>query len=371
MNFKINRDLLLSNLNDVTKALSTKPQQPISTGIKIEVKQNEIVLLASNSEIAIESHITKDNNLVIYEEGVTVLPGKYLFDIVRKSDDKELTFTSFEGNIIKITSSRSEFSMNSMDIEAFPIISFDCNGNNYTTDALAIKDFIRKTAFAAGVNDDQAVLTGVNFLIKNNRAEAIATDRYRLAKKYISSSSSEVNVIFRAKSLDDLSKVLDDSNDVVNVNISQTKAVFTFKNIKFRCRLISGNYPNTEPLIPHDFLTELSFDKQNLINAIERVSLFNSQVDDSIVKLSLKEDGEVEISSINNEIGAVNESITPMNATNIVPFQIAFSFHYLLDAVKAFDSSKITISFTGELKPFIISGEYDTNCIQLIVPVRA
>lgn len=372
MNFKINRDLLLSNLYDVSKALSNKPQQPISSGIKLEVSKEKIVLTASNAEIAIQTSIDAQNQVEVLEEGVAVLPGKYLLEIVKKTDDRVLTFSSFDGNVVKITTSRSEFTMNSMDADAFPIISFDCTGKDYLTSALTIKDLIRKTVFAAGINDEQIVLTGVNFQIKGNIAEAVATDRYRLAKKFIESNRNleECNAIFPALRLNDLAKILDDADEIVEVNISQTKAIFKYRNILFRTRLIKGNYPNTSPLIPREFLTQVTFDKALLINTIERVSLFLTQIDDSIIKLSLNSDGEVLIDSINNEIGAASETITPINVTNIVPFQTAFSYIQLLDAIKTFDSSEVVISFTGEIKPFVITGEYDTNCIQLIVPVR-
>ena len=373
MNFVINRDLFLSNLNDVSKAMSNKPQQPVASGIKIDVKENEISLLATNSEIAIQAIIPLTAQLTIEKTGTVVLPGKYLLDIVKKSEAKDIKVTKFESNVVKIIAGRSEVTMNTLDIEAFPIVNLDRNGVELSIDVMNLKQIIKKTAFAAGNQDEQLVLTGVNAVTNGNKLEVVATDRYRLAKKHIifPNELEKISVIFPSKSLDDLNKILDDSEDIVNINISSAKAVFTFKNITFRTRLIKGAFPNTDAIIPHDFITKIKFNKQDLMATIDRASLFVAQDSASIIKLALNKDGNVLISSVNNEIGSVEETIKPISCSDIIPFQTAFSYRYLLDSIRAFDSNEIVISFTGEIRPFVLTGEYDINYIQLIVPVRA
>ena len=373
MNFTINRDLFLSNLNDVSKAISNKPQQPVSAGIKIEVKNDSLVLIASNSEIAIQAVIPATGQLLIESTGVVVLPGKYLLDAVKKSESRDVKVTKFETNVVKILAGRSEITMNTLDIDAFPIVNLDRNGVELSIDVLNLKQIIKKTAFAAGNQDEQIVLTGVSAVTNGNKLEVVATDRYRLAKKHIifPNELEKVSVIFPSKSLDDLNKILDDSDEIVNINISSAKAVFSFKNITFRTRLIKGAFPNTDAIIPYDFITKIKFNKQDLMATIERASLFVTQEQTSVIKLALNKDGNVLISSINNEIGSVEEIIKPISCSDVVPFQTAFSYRYLLDSIKAFDSSEITISFTGEIKPFVLTGEYDINYLQLIVPVRA
>ena len=146
--------------------------------------------------------------------------------------------------------------------------------------------------------------------------------------------------------------------------------LFKYKNLLFQTRLIDGVYPNTNSLIPQDFLVSIKFNKNELISSIERAALFTSLEVANIIKLNLKNDKIVEISSVSNEIGAVLEEIYPLECSNNIPFQIAFSAKYFLDAVKAFDSNEVTIHFTGEIKPFIITGEFDANLVQLILPVR-
>jgi DNA polymerase-3 subunit beta len=372
MKFSINREVLLTNLNHVTKALSTKPQMPILTGIKIDVRSDYITFTASNAEISIQVKLLKDSNLNIEEAGVVVLPGKYLQEIVRKIDSNIIDFVSFEDNMVKILANRSNFTLNVLDKETFPLISFDESDLNVNLDVLNLKQIIKKTTFAASLSESRMVLTGVSFSTSANKLEVISTDSFRLAKKYMifDKTYPSISVVLPSKSLDELNKIVDEVEESVNIYFTKTKALFRYKNILFQTRLIEGVFPNTSSLIPNDFLTNIKFNKQELISTIERASLFTSSENTNIIKMTLTSDQIVQITSSTNEIGAVLEEISALDCSNLIPFQIAFSSKYFLDAIRAFDSSEITIHFTGEIKPFIITGEYDVNHIQLILPVR-
>lgn len=372
MKFSINRELLLTNLNYVSRALSTKPQMPILTGIKLDVKRDIILLTASNSEISIQTKIIPTNQVVIEEEGVAVLPGKYLLEFVRKLEAKMVDFVSFEENVVKLLADRSNVSLNVLDKDAFPYLSFEDSDINMQLDVLNLKQVIKKTSFAASVSESRMVLTGVSFSTNENKLEAIATDSFRLAKKYILFDQvyPKINTIIPSKSLDELNRIIDEVDQLVDIHFSKTKVLFKYKNILFQTRLIEGVFPNTNSLIPSEFLTSVKFSKHELISTIDRASLFTNIETTNIIKLTLTSDKVVEIASTNNEIGAVLEELYPLECSNPVPFQIAFSSKYFLDAVKSFDSTEITIHFTGEIKPFIITGEYDVNHLQLILPVR-
>lgn len=372
MKFSINRELLLHNLNHSIKALSNKPQMPILTGIKIEVNKDYINFITSNSEISILCRIDASENLIIEEEGEFVVPGRYFQEIAKRVESKMIDVISFEDNIVKILADRSNFTLNLMDQENFPLISFDEGEECINLDVINLKQIIKKTTFATSLSEARMVLTGVSFTTQNNKLEVIATDSFRLAKKFMffDNLNTQINVIIPSKSLDELNKIIDDSTESVKIYFSKTKALFKYKNILFQTRLIEGVYPNTSSLIPSEFITSIRFNKQELINTIERASLFSSTEATNIIKLNLTNERTVEISSITNDIGGVLEEIYPLHCSNVIPFQIAFSSKYFLEAIRSFDSPEITINFTGEIKPFIIVGEYDVNHLQLILPIR-
>ena len=180
----------------------------------------------------------------------------------------------------------------------------------------------------------------------------------------------DINVIIPSKNLEELNKILEECEENVQIHFLKTKILFKYKNILFLSRLIEGTFPNTSSLIPNEYILSVKFNKNELISAIDRASLFNTTESPSTIKMVISED-KIEIKSISNEIGGTIEELSPISVSNKCNLQIAFSSKYFLDAVKSFDSNEITLHITGEIKPFIITGEYDINHIQLILPTRA
>lgn len=212
-----------------------------------------------------------------------------------------------------------------------------------------------------------------SFKIDGNKLTAIATDSYRLSQKVIELDESyeALNIIIPGKSLEELMKVLENNNEMVELHFDHSKILFKYNNLLFQSRLLEGNYPETSKLIPTEFPTVIKFNKENLATAIERASLLSSRDgNNAIVKLSLRQDNIVEITSNSPEIGKVLEEVYPVDEIIGNPFKIAFSSKYILDALKIFNSSEVSVNFTGEIRPFIIQGEYDENMLQLILPVR-
>lgn len=372
MNFTINRELLLQNLNNVSKAISAKIQMPGLAGIKFNIYTDFILLTASNNEISIQTKINTGNDLKVIEEGEFIVQGKYLLEIIRKTNAEDVDFITFEDTAIKILAGKSNFTLNCIELDSFPSISFADSALNITMEAINVKQLIRKTAFATSQSESRPILTGVSLSVSNEKIEVIATDSFRLAKKYIEKTNNpNINIIIPSKSLEELFKILEDLEEPVEIHCTSTKALFKYRNLLFQTRLIDGVYPNIEQLIPTNFLTNITFDKEELISSIERVAIFVTSDLSNIIKLSLNESGIVELASTTNQIGVAKDEITPLKCTNAFNFDIAFSSKYFLDALRAIDSKEITINFTGELKPFTVTGNKDYNLIQLILPVRA
>jgi DNA polymerase-3 subunit beta len=177
-------------------------------------------------------------------------------------------------------------------------------------------------------------------------------------------------VVIPSRSLDELNKIIDDTSENIEVHLLTNKVLFKYKNIYFLTRLIEGSFPDTSSLIPSEFLLEMVFNKNDLLATIDRVSLFATMDTTNIIKLSLNPNQTIELSSTSTEIGKAVEEIIPLSCTEIKQFQIAFSSKYFYDALKAFESDKIKVQFTGEIKPFIITGDKDPELTQLILPVR-
>ncbi len=372
MKFIMNRELLLLTLQNVSRGLSDKKPFPVLTGIQINVEKHKIVFVTTNKDISVQIVLEENNDVVIEETGACVVPGKYFLEIVKKLEGKEVEFTLFESTTIKILSDRSDFTLVTYDNSLFPVINFDLEEEPIHLDAQMLKNVIKQTTFAAATSEARIVLTSVNFKFFGNKLEITATDSFRLARKNIEFEDNFNSQIINipSKSLDEFSRIIEDSHEDVELIIKNKTAIFKYRNVTFMTRLVEGTYPDTSSLFPKDQMLTVKFNRNELLSAVDRASLFTSSENLSIVKMTLTPKNSVEISSNSTEIGKVVEEIYPLEVSESLNFQIAFGTKNLSDALKSFESQSILIKFTGEIKPAIIVGEKEQDLIQLLLPVR-
>jgi len=374
MKFTINRELLLTTILNVSRGLSDKKPYPVLTGIQITVEQHRIVFVTSNKDISVQIIVEENNDVIIEDTGSCVVPGKYFLEIVKKLEGKDVEFTLFESTTIKILSDRSDFTLVTYDNSLFPTINFEPNTQATHLEAQTLKQIIKQVSFAAATNESRLILTSVNFKFAGNTLEIIATDSYRLAKKTLVFDdlfdSKMINI--PSKSLDELNKILDDTKEDVEMYVIDKIVMFKYRNVTFISRLVEGNYPDTTSLFPKNVMLSIKFNRSELLAAVDRASLFvNTDKDLNYVKFLITPNKAVEISSNSTEMGKVVEEIYPLEVSDQLNLQIAFGFKYLADALNSFENQTITIKFTGEIKPAIISSEKEQNLTHLILPVRA
>ncbi|HHY96930.1 MAG TPA: DNA polymerase III subunit beta, partial [Acholeplasma sp.] len=295
--------------------------------------------------------------------------------IIRKVAAQQIEVALQEERLLVIRADRSEFKLKLMDVDDYPEVDFLDLNDPVILSADIIKQIIRETNFATADNEKRPILTGVNFKYENNHLFAVATDSYRLSQKNlkIRTHSKSFNIVIPNKSLDELSKILDHTHEDVEVYINPNKVLFKMNKIWFQTRLLEGTYPDTQKIVPVDFQTVLTFNKDELLAAVDRVSLLSPRDRESnynIIKLTLRPDQVVEISSTNTEVGDAKEEVIPTADPVGGLISIAFSSKYLNEALKAFNSSEITLNFAGEIKPFVIKGNLDEDLLHLILPVR-
>lgn len=374
MIFSIDRDVLLNQLLIVQKGLPSKTPLPILYAIKFEVNEDHILLTTSNTDVAIQVLID-DHSLSIKQGGKVAIPGKYLIEIIRKIVSQRVEFALIEDKLIVIKADRSEFKLRLMDVEDYPEIDFLDLDDPIVLDSQLIRGIIKETNYATATSEKRPILTGVNFKYFDNHLYCVATDSYRLSQKNVKlrTHSKQFDIVIPNKSLDELSKILDTYNEDVELFINPNKVLFKMNKILFQTRLLEGTYPDTMRIIPIEFPVIIPFNKEELLAAVERVSLLSPrdrETNYNIIKMSLRADRIVEISSTNNEVGDALEEIIPSSDATGPVIKIAFSSRYLVEALKSFSSSEILVQFAGEVKPFVIKGNLDADLLHLILPVR-
>lgn len=377
MRFTIQKDYLVRSVQDVMKAVSSRTTIPILTGIKVVATEEGVTLTGSDADISIESFIPVEENgkeiVEVNQSGSIVLQAKYFSEIVKKLP-KETVEISVENHLMtKITSGKSEFNLNGLDSAEYPLLPQIEEHHVFKIPTDLLKHMIRQTVFAVSTSETRPILTGVNWKVYNSELTGIATDSHRLAlrKAKIEGIADEfqANVVIPGKSLNELSKILDESEEMVDIVITEYQVLFRTKHLLFFSRLLEGNYPDTTRLIPAESKTDIFVNTKEFLQAIDRASLLARDGRNNVVKLSTLEQAMLEISSNSPEIGKVVEEVQCKKVDG-EELKISFSAKYMMDALKALDSTEIKISFTGAMRPFLIRTVNDESIIQLILPVR-
>ena len=377
MNFRINCDELLAKLNIIQKALPSKTSMPVLMGIKIDVTKDYMLLTTCNGDITIQSKIDGDK-IEIEDTGRCLVNGKFLIDIIRKINSKKIEMFVHENKLLIIKSERSEFKLNIMTYEDYPNIKF-VNEKNNSIEAIEIESYpfrtsIKEIIFATAVNEKRPILTGVLLSNENNTLTFIATDSYRLSKKEIKLDNvSDFKMVIPSKSLKELLAILEDYEGNIKCYIDNSKVLFEIRNTYFETRLLEGNYPDTSRIIPSEFSLNTRFNRDEIMQAIDRVSLLSPQDKErnySIVKFGVTNNRTIEISSSNQEIGDATEQIIPIDNIDGPVIKIGFNSRYLTDAIRSLPSSDVTIKFTGEIKPFVVCSNEYPNLLHVILPVK-
>ncbi|MQB77189.1 DNA polymerase III subunit beta [Limosilactobacillus reuteri] len=378
MNFTINRSAFISQLNNVLRAISSKTTIPILTGLKMVINEDNIVLTGSNSDITIESVINAndaENDLTIEATGAIVLPARFFSDIVKKLPDKKVTIEVTSGFQADITSGSAKFQINGQDAENFPHLPEIETNKSVTLPNDILKEVIRQTVIAVSKQESRPILAGVHMTLKDGVLTAVATDSHRLAQRKVVleniDNSIDFDVIIPGKSMEELSGMISDVHEDVQMQVTENQVLFIFGNTHFYSRLLEGNYPETSQLIPQTADTTVELEAGTFLSSIERASLLSHESRNDVVKLSLKpSESLVRISGDSPDIGTVEEKVVT-SALDGNDLEISFNPNYMKDALRSFGQATIKISFTSPLRPFtLVPTEDQENFVHLITPVR-
>ena len=375
INFSINKNLFLQALNTTKRAISLKNAIPILSTVKIDVTNEGITLIGSNGQISIENFISIKNEnagLLVTSSGSILLEATFFINVVSSLPDVTLDFKEIEQKQIVLTSGKSEITLKGKDADQYPRIQEISASSPLVLETSVLKNIINETAFAASTQESRPILTGVHFVLTENKnLKTVATDSHRMSQKKIvlEKNGDNFDVVIPSRSLREFSAVFTDDIETVEIYFTNNQLLFRSENISFYTRLLEGNYPDTDRLIPTEFTSVVTFDKNNLRYAMERARLLSNATQNGTVKLEII-NGVVSAHVNSPEVGRVNEEIDTESISG-QDLTISFNPTYLIDSLKAIDSEKVTISFISAVRPFTLLPSDDTeNFIQLITPVR-
>lgn len=372
MKFSIQHNHIQEILTKFGKVLSERVSLPILSGVLVQATEKLIVFIAADGtdSIVIRFPVSEDEGVLVEETGSVVIPKK-AFEISKKlkgTINFELDQTAQQ---LKMSQNKTVINHSIMDASEYPSIGqTNANARKFEMPGTEFAEIIRKTAFAASTSETRPVLQSVLMSFSNSGNKFVATDSHRLATYKHAELDKEdaISLPVPAKALVHLSKTFDFTKKVF-ILASDNQIAFGNANTIMYTRLLEGNYPETDRLIPQEFCSQLTVNRQELIEALELLQVLTNN---SVVKLTI---GTMFASlDAQSEVSKGKREIAFENYEGDEGFTISFSAQYVLEAIKTFDSPSIQMSFSGKAKPFTITEVSDNqstkSTLQLILPVR-
>lgn len=370
MHFSIDRKYFFEKLSIVSRAISVFSPLPVLSGICIDVKDGQIILTGSDSNISIRTVIVPGelNDLNIQEEGSIIMDSKYLLEIVRKLDCKSIEMELVDYSLVRISSDNGQFNLNGIQANEYPDIDFSQPNHHFVLSAQELKSIVSQTAFACSDKDQRPVLTGVNFHSQGNTLYCSATDSYRLARKEIElSTAQDFNITIPSKSLTEVVRSVGEE-DTIDIYADSKKAQFIFDKTIIQTRLIDGTFPDVQRIIPTSAVSTMIVDSYEISSTIDRTNFIrNDKV--HLIKLECAID-ETHIKTYSSEIGNSDEVLTHCEYQG-EDISLTCNGTYMLDAIKALSCEKVKIEFSGFMKPIKVSNPEDASVLMILVPIRS
>lgn len=365
MRFTCTQQALNKAINTVIKAVSSRTTIPILKGILFKVEGGELILLSSNLDISIETRIPVQDA----EEGSCVINARLISEIVRRLPNSLMSFSSDERDNLKLVCLGSEFMIVTMSADEYPQTINSAEGDQCSVNIKEICELVRKTSFAASIDEKKGILTGCLLKFKNDGMEMVALDGFRMAiARTDALSGIEGKIVIPASLMNDVSKLIaeaEESEEVV-INIDPKRVGFRYDSTKISVRQLEGEFIAYEGILPKEWKTRFTVEREELMSSIERASLFAKEGKNNLIKMNILP-GIIKINSRSEE-GNVNESV--LAETEGSDLLIGFNSKYIIDTLRAVDDESMSFEMTGSNSACLIKPVEGDDFVYLVLPVR-
>lgn len=360
MKFEIEKSKINDILNKITNFIDIKSTNYINTTIKLEFNNKNLTLKAINDTNAISATI-ENINIDSDEDINLAIDATILNNIVKKAPKNSIIKFNFKEDKGTITYNKSRFIISYVDAKDYPAVNFDQDKVDILLKSSTFNRLIKKTKSAICLDEGRHFLTGLFLHIKDNKLIAVATDGHRLSESFCNYEHYDFNgIIIPRKTINQLKDILD--SDDLNIKISNNKILFKCNNYTIISKVIDGQFPKYQNIIPKDNNKIFSIEKDVLVNSIDRALIMSNDKQNSLAmeissnKLIIKSSSVNGDSSEELDINYLGEDLV-----------IGFNARFLLESIAIYESDLVTLRFGTSNNPLVIKEENQTS---IIMPIK-
>lgn len=364
MHIICDKSKLIEGMNIVMKAIPGKTTMMILECVVIEVKDNQIKLIANDLQLGIETLIDGE----IKQEGSVAVGAKVFFEIIRKLPSDNVSITVDEDYHMNISCGKAKFNIMAKATDEFPYLPNIVKDKNVNISQFTLKDIIRQTVFSISDNENAKVMTGELFEIHDSELKVVSLDGHRISirKVKLNRSYDDVSVIIPGKTLLEISKIINGGmDDEVSIFFTDKHVLFEFEDTIVLSRLIEGEYYKIDKMLSTDYETKVTVNKREMLECIDRSTLLLKESDKKPVIIDVQDDYMK--FAMNSAIGSMDEDIDASKEGKDI--LIGFNPRFLMDALRVIDEDEITMYMINPKAPCFIRDQEETY-IYLILPVN-
>jgi DNA polymerase-3 subunit beta len=366
MELVVRKNDLLRELQLFQGIVERKNTIPILANVLIEATGNEVRMLATDLEVALRSRC----EATVGKSGSLTLPAKKLYEILKALPETDVRIEE-DKNGVKVAADRFDSRMQTLPREDFPTLPDASGKPRATLPRNALKEMVAKTQFTITGEDTRFFLNGAKFVLKPESLSMIATDGHRLALVEVKNKvgvTEEVDVILPKKTILELGKLLVEGDGDVLFESGENHLFFDVGGRTLISRMIDGQFPAYERVIPKGNDKQIEFERERLTNAVKRVALLSNERSRS-VKIEISK-GKVEVTSSSSEFGEAREELPVEYAGP--PLTISFNAQYVLDFLNVVETDVVALSLKDEVSQAVMKpvGAEGYDYTYVIMPMR-
>ncbi len=367
MKFVVSSTLLSSNLQAVSKVIVAKNAMPIRENILFQIEGNQLLLTASDEDNTVKAKLE-----VISADGdfAFTVPARHLIEIMGKFPEMPLTFDVSDLNKIQLISETGKFQLVGTSADEYPQMKPLTDTASFSIPSDALYRAVAKTVFATADNELRPIMNGICFVLGSDGLICAATDSHQLVRFTNSAvTGNEATFVLPKKPAAILKNVLPKEKGNVEVTFDKNSACFTLSSYTIVCRLIEGNYPNFNAVIPKNNPNKLSIDKSSFVSAINRVAVCSNQAS-HLIKLDIKPN-EMVLSAQDYDFSTfATETISCQYEGT--PMAIGLKAPFLVEILNNIDSSEVVVELSDPSRAVLIlpfENAEDEEILMLLMPM--
>ena len=371
MKFSIERAALLKSLGHVQSVVERRNTIPILSNVKLEASNGKLSLNATDMDIDIVERVTAEAS----DAGAITAPAHTLYEIVRKlPEGSDVEFDSKDdGGQMTLRAGRSRFTLSCLPIEDFPVLDEGVLPHSFTLSADDARVLIDRTRFAISTEETRYYLNGIYVHAAQRDGvdvlRAVATDGHRLASVEVplpDGAKGMTGVIVPRKTVTELRKLIDETNEDVMVSLSETKVRFAFDEAILTSKLIDGTFPDYERVIPTGNDKNMEVERKVFADAVDRVSAISTEKSRA-VKLSLSK-GTLVLSASSPDAGSATEELeVDYDGGDL---EVGFNSRYLLDITQQIEGDQAHFILADAASPTIVREVGESTALYVLMPMR-